>query len=665
MRRQMNRGLCLLEHALIASENYKEALLTLKEKGVEGIVLNHIWNENYLKDKSIFERLNEIIDFAKSLNMNVWLYDEKGYPSGKAGGLVLKKNPDYQAKGITYLMMDRIPKQDSLLFEIPDDLEKILYAYVERKGETFAVPFEDRKILLRDVHANDCLHVICETELYEGSIAASSGTDEKYINIMDKNAVKSFIEITYDSYAQNIPGFGDKIDAIFTDEPALAEGYIFYELVKGVMWCPRGYKYAKISWCDGFDKEFERDHGYNPLTCGRRLFVGDDDKSALTRIHYRQTVARLVGEAYFGQIQSWCESHGTNLAGHINNEEYLHEHVMYYGNLYTTLDKMGYIGMDVLNGCIEELMYNDRRFIGNKFVGSLARIRDKTNVVMAEFCPVRDVAFTNLTQIKAVASYLYFCGVNYLNSYWKSSDNAEMRELSAYLKFLYSNLENKKKDGKIAVYYPIETMQGLVKPLYVQHEILYRSKEHIIGKLEEGVRSVVTDIWGRGLDFEFVDAVGLENAVMQDDQFSLSNMRFSVLLLPSVKYMSRQTYLRIQELEKLGVTVVWLGENNQLVLYDGNEIFYEKVDNRDYTDLQCLNALHNLISWKSTDRILYAEFIDNEAVTGMFVNNDNQEKTVCFEDGKPLTAVRFGKEELVKSSIKILPYETIFVTRSM
>lgn len=657
----MNRGYCMMEHWLIEMANYKEYLSDLHKKGIEGIVVNHVWNEGYLKDEEAWKRLNDIIDYAKELGMNVWLYDERGYPSGKAGRLVIESDPDYQAKGLTYLMRDRIAEGEKFDFKLPDDLEKIVYVYVERGGESFPIPFEERSIKFEDTRPHDSIHIFCERKIYEGSIAASSSTDEKYVNIMNKDAIKRFIEITYDAYGKNIPDFGGKIDAVFTDEPALAESYVYHEVAKD-MWWSMGYKYATLSWCDGFEKEFEKDHGYNVLTCARRLFRGDDEESAVTRIHYRETVARLVSEAYFGQIQSWCERHGTQLSGHCNNEEYLHEHVMYYGNLYTTLDKMGYLGMDILNGCIEELMYNDRRFIGNKFVGSLARIRGKSDTVMVELCPHRDKAFVNFTQIKAVTSYLYFCGVNYTNSYWRAENEAQSVEFSNYLHFLYANLGERVKDGKIAVYYPIETVQALVKPLCVAHEDTYRSKNHLIGSLEESLRDLATDIWARGLDFEFLDAVALDTGSMKGKKFSIAGMEFSVLLMPGVKYLSEHTYLRVKALEKAGLTVVWLGNFDVLTLY-GKEISYAGVKNRPYTELKALNKVKNLISWTSKDKFLYAEFTKDGEITGMFLNNDNEEKSIRFKRPEKITVARFNGEEAAGDCVKVAPYETIFVKK--
>ena len=666
----MKRGLCRMEHELASREDFREILDDLKARGVEGVVINHPCDDGYLKDEAGWARLNEAIDYAKDLGFNVWLYDEKGFPSGKAGTYVVQSNPDFQAKGITYLARDRIAKGEIFAFDLPDDLDEIIYVYVERGNVRFPIPFSARQVVFKDTRPNDSVHIFASRKFHEGSVAGSSGSGEKYANIMDERAARKFIEVTYEEYFRRIPNIGEKIDAFFTDEPALAEGYIYNEIAPN-MWWTRGYKYANVSWRDDFAEEFSREHGYDLLLRGRDLFRGDDEESCLTRIHYRSTAARLVGEAYFSQIEKSCRAHGTRLSGHINNEEYLHEHVLYYGNLFTVLDKEDYIGTDILNGCIEELMYRDRRFIGNKFVGSLARIRGKTDVVMAELCPVRDRAYVNAAEIKAVCSYLYFCGVNYINSYYRPATDEESRNLSDYLKFLYANLGGKTKDGKIAVYYPIETMQALVKPLCVPHEDVYRSKEHVVGKIEENLRGLAENIWARGLDFEFADAAALRSAKIENGKFVIAGMEFSVLILPDIRYLPKDIFRRIRKMQESGISAVWLGGQSEIILFEerGRKIARAKVTNAPYECFEsaAVKAAKNKIRWTSKDKFLYAEFLQSGKITGMFVNNDGIFKTIRFPRGAKLTAARFtGNEaanEAVNGSLAVAPYETVFVTK--
>ncbi len=72
---------------------------SLKKYGYGGVVSN-VGFTNYLQDESEWQLFLSYMRKCKELGMDFWLYDEKGYPSGKAGGLTLKDNPEYETIGV-------------------------------------------------------------------------------------------------------------------------------------------------------------------------------------------------------------------------------------------------------------------------------------------------------------------------------------------------------------------------------------------------------------------------------------------------------------------------------------------------------------------------------------------------------------------------------------
>ncbi|MCL2517795.1 MAG: hypothetical protein FWF15_04450, partial [Oscillospiraceae bacterium] len=72
----------------------------LKQIGYGGIVTNVPFTKSYIEDETALKLLKHEVEYCNQTGMKVWLYDEKGYPSGTAGGLTLKKNPDFEAKGL-------------------------------------------------------------------------------------------------------------------------------------------------------------------------------------------------------------------------------------------------------------------------------------------------------------------------------------------------------------------------------------------------------------------------------------------------------------------------------------------------------------------------------------------------------------------------------------
>jgi len=78
----------------------REVYRTLKEIGYSGVVTNLPFENGYLENPENWRVLHAMLQAADDERMRLWLYDEKGYPSGGAGGLTLKENPDWEAKGI-------------------------------------------------------------------------------------------------------------------------------------------------------------------------------------------------------------------------------------------------------------------------------------------------------------------------------------------------------------------------------------------------------------------------------------------------------------------------------------------------------------------------------------------------------------------------------------
>lgn len=60
--------------------------------------------DEYLSDKW-FSCIDACLKKAKELNMNAWVYDENGWPSGFVGGKLLE-NMDYRARFLSYEVKD-------------------------------------------------------------------------------------------------------------------------------------------------------------------------------------------------------------------------------------------------------------------------------------------------------------------------------------------------------------------------------------------------------------------------------------------------------------------------------------------------------------------------------------------------------------------------------
>ena len=71
-----------------------------KDRGLGGVVCNVAF-QDYLRSEENWKTLVRGVGL-RQLGLVVWLYDEEGYPSGAAGGLVLRENQAFEAMALAF-----------------------------------------------------------------------------------------------------------------------------------------------------------------------------------------------------------------------------------------------------------------------------------------------------------------------------------------------------------------------------------------------------------------------------------------------------------------------------------------------------------------------------------------------------------------------------------
>lgn len=289
----------------------QEKLDRLATLGIGGIVTNVSWDDRYLKDKCAFRELDAHIDAARRMGLGVWLYDEKGYPSGSADGLTLSEHPELQARGLY-----RISVYGSgiapVVLALPDDGIRFYSASVhpladDTDGTTACraeTADDGATVRTNGIEGDWVLYAYVEKFLYEGTHAERNGwSPRRYPNLLDDRAVRRFIETTYEPYAAHIGHgrIGEAVSAFFTDEPSLMAAYQNTEDT---------YEQAVVPWTEALPGRFEREHGEALAPCLHALFEGDGKMERTVRVQFYRTVANLLAESYFRQLADWCGTRG-------------------------------------------------------------------------------------------------------------------------------------------------------------------------------------------------------------------------------------------------------------------------------------------------------------------------------------------------------------------
>ena len=534
----------------------------LKQYGLGGFVTNVKWNQDYLKDPDAFKLTDTNLTYGRSLGLHTWLYDEHTYPSGTARELVVEGHPEYESRGIRQLVLSGEGKGAKEL-EIPEYtvevMRAVLYPVVDGKADTaggIEVPVEkDAKVIQTDgMDGNWELRCWVVFPTFPGDKTfnvAGFENPRKYANLLDRDAMKRFVDFTYQGYKDNLsPESWENIEAFFTDEPSI--------MVK----THDGAKEddpAMVAWAAEMPARFEKDHGYPMNETLPSLFGGDSELDKIHRVNFYQTVGNLMSENYFGQSAEWCEANGTKGSGHLLLEENMKYHVPLYGDYMKCTGKMSKSGIDVLDVRPEAYIDSQKNIMGAKFASSSSRWQNKGGS-MCEICPVGSVdvwSQDHLRYTMGVASLLYFNGIDHINSYYPISTQTadSSTTFNEYVGRLGYMLDDAHMDAEIGLYYPIETTQAYYYPTSANtYDVLPE-----VAIKDELLTEVAMSLFRNKLDFNFLNDDALSHATVENGKLNINGNTYKVMIVPNAEVLSLKTLKLLEEFQAAGGKLMFMG----------------------------------------------------------------------------------------------------------
>lgn len=324
-----------------------------------------------------FDCIKAGIDKAKETGLDAWAYDEEGWPSGFAGGIVPAMDPDYHAKFIS--------------LQVCQDKEQIseegllgLYAYREdtkeyrllAKAAVAPGAGVTRKAQLEGV----------SREGGEVFLVVKRNTNQFYIDTMNKRAVEAFLQVTHQEYFNRFgEDFGKYMKGFFTDEPRLT--------------CNN---FLDLAWSDDLPQEFTKTYGYDILDVIPALYY-ETDQYEKVRYDFWTLVNHMFVHHYMKTIYDWCEAHNCKSTGHIMMEESIFSQMTSTAGVMPFYEFLHIPGIDWLRRPISSPVIA-------KQVGSAACQLGKKQVLTESFALCGwDVTFEEL---KWIAEWQFVNGVN-------------------------------------------------------------------------------------------------------------------------------------------------------------------------------------------------------------------------------------------------------------
>lgn len=526
---------------LLEDEELKWQIAEMDEKGFGGFFLHarEILITPYLS-KDWMDRLETCIKEAEKRGMYAWLYDEDRWPSGFAGGMVPALSKEYRAKALMMHISNRLYKVCDAIKVFKADLVNGKIKNVEEVKEGEEEELGKVYLYFVPITANP-------GERWHGNFC--------YIDTLNPEAVKAFIEVTYEAYYKRFgKWFGKVIPGIFTDEPNISSSRPMYNFSV----FQRGARYPAyfLPWTDRLPEYFKRKYGYDILEHLPSLFfdVGDYHK---VRLHYWRAVTELFLEAYTKQVYEWCDKHNLKYTGHYLAEESLISQLKCIGAAMPHYEFMHIPGVDHLRRDIRE-------HLTIKQVTSVANQLGKERVLSETYGGSgQNLSFEDR---KWIGDWEYVLGINLLNHhlclysmrgarkrdyppnlFWQQPWWKYNRLIEDYFTRLSYILSLGKRIVDILVLHPITSAWACYTPL----------SEEKVKELDKAFQWIVKTLLDLKLDYELGDELIIErHGRIEGNKFIIGRCSYSIVVIPPSVTLLSKTFELLKEFARNGGKII-------------------------------------------------------------------------------------------------------------
>jgi hypothetical protein len=507
----------------------------LKNCGLGGIVCN-VHRPNYLRDEFQWTKFVRCVQAARTAGLRVWIYDEDGYPSLGAGGVVLDGHRE---------------------------LESLALVYDKESAEPFSI-----------------------RPAYEFTHASNNyAAARRYPNPLDAAATKRFLAVTHEQYRTRLgKELFDQVEAFFTDEPSMMAvniGQIPEDVRVNVKiddpLDPNVKPLPMVSWVADLPERYRTKYGEDLLTQRKSLFGGDTSEDRRVRQQFWSLLGELDKERFYGQIQDWCRNAGASFptlqkpdtplrlasSGHTLHEENVPCHVPLDGNKLQVLARMDLPGLDELNSDPMVPFYGGWKTAA--FPCSAAMLTGK-RLVMTELSDFAqkmggEKKPVDLSWMQAATAWQAAWGVTEFTLYYRIEDRSEetYRHYCDFTGRINAVLRSAVPYRPVLLYYPIEILQAEYIPTAEPFSLQQQSTA--ARKTVESFERLGGHLTQTQIPFTLIDGEFLAQAAVKGKELEITGSRFHTLILPDGT-LPKSVTEKIDSLRKSGVRVLVDGQDS-------------------------------------------------------------------------------------------------------
>ena len=351
---------------------YRKMVGVIYDANIRAFCVEARPHKNFCKEQW-WEDMTIILDEAEKRRMQVWILDDKHFPTGYANGMAEEAPLKLRRQG---LLHKRFPVKggkvhiDLAKHAHPPMLKSQMYLITDILNKNLTKPNRfsddmllgaaairlDRKDAPIDLKARITKGVLDWTapegqwEIHLCYLSRNIGTHRSYINMMDRESCRIQIDAVYEPHYQH---FGDKFGTViagfFSDEPELGNNsmYKMYNLLgteQDLPWSRELESALRERLGDGYAALL-------PLLWSNHC---DPHLTAKVRYAFMDSVSHLVEEDFSHQIGAWCRAHGVEYIGHVVEDNNQHARTgTSLGHYFRGLKWQSMAGIDDIGGQVE------------------------------------------------------------------------------------------------------------------------------------------------------------------------------------------------------------------------------------------------------------------------------------------------------------------------
>lgn len=529
-------------------EELRRQIRLMHQMGLGGFFMHaRIGLNTEFLGKEWFDCIKSCIDEAKKLGMNAWLYDEDRWPSGAGGGLVTV-NPQYRSRKIIVKEISdptELQTFDSTVAVFTACLNEASAANVKRMTNTGPINLAaGEKIIHFYVQIDD---------------ASSWFNGQTYLDTLNPEAVRKFIDVAYEAYRKNIASdFAGTVPGIFTDEPYFG----------GTVMAKIDGSTCKSPWTGTLPEVFKSRYGYELNEHLMELFYDvEGTDSAQVRLNYMDCLTWMFVNAYARQIGEWCGKNNLQFTGHLISEDTLSSQSGHVGACMRSYEYMQAPGMDTLTE-------HRRIYDTAKQVTSVARQFDrKWRITELYGCTGWDFSFAGH---KAIGDWHAALGINLRcqHLFWYTMEGEAKRDYPAAISYQspwwkeYTKVEDYfarvnavMTDGEevrdLLVVHPVESTWIKVRKNWNDNkEVAILDRQFI--ELRDCIHNA-------GIDFDYgdEDIMARHGKITRLDGVPvliLGHARYKAVVVPEMLTIRASTIQLLKEFKNAGGTVMIIGK---------------------------------------------------------------------------------------------------------